>query len=188
MMIDETKTACLTDDIAAYVDGELTPEREMELDIHFAACPRCLNELNEQKRFLRQLEFSLHEEQSLELPPDFTKLVVANAESSVSGLRRPGERYNALFIIVGLSLFVLFASGAEAGRVLSGLSSLADQLAAVAGFFGHLIYSLFLGVVIVLRTIGSHASVDAFSVLALLAISILILTALSRRVLRTGRV
>lgn len=187
MMINETKKACLTDDIAAYVDGELTPDREIEMDIHFAACSACLNELNEQKRFLRQLEFSLHEEQHVELPANFTKLVVANAESTVSGLRRPGERYNALFICVGLSLFVLFASGAEAGRVLSGLTQLADQMTAVVSFFGHLVYSLFLGVVIVLRTLGSHVSIDALSILALLSICVLIVTALSRRVLRAGR-
>ena len=186
-MINETKKACLIDDIAAYVDGELAPEREIEMDIHFTTCAPCLNELNEQKRFLRQLEFSLHEEQHLELPANFTKLVVANAESTVSGLRRPGERYNALFICVGLSLFVLFASGAEAGRVISGLTQVADQIAAVASFFGHLVYSLFLGVVIVLRTVGSHVSMDALSVLALLAVSIFILAALSKRVLRTGR-
>lgn len=186
-MINESKKACLTDDIAAYVDGELTAEREMEMDIHFASCSFCLNELNEQKRFLRQLEFSLHEEEHVELPANFTKLVVANAESTVSGLRRPAERLNALFICVSLSLFVLFASGAEAERVVSGLATVAEQVAAVASFFGHLIYSLFLGVVIVLRTLGSHASIDVFSILALLAISLLILTALSRRVLRTGR-
>ncbi len=188
MMIDEVKMECPTLDIAAYVDGELAPTQELEMDVHFAACEPCRLELNEQKRFLRQLESSLHDERQIELPANFTKLVVTNAESSVSGLRRPGERYNALFICVSLGLFVLFASGAESQKVISGITQIADQFAAVASFFGHLIYSLFLGVVIILRTVGTHDSLGSLLVLALLSISVVVLTGLSRRVLRTGRV
>ena len=188
MIIDELKKDCQTFDIAAYVDGELTPSRELEMDAHFAECGACLFELNEQKRFLRELESSLHDERAVELPANFTKLVVTNAESSVSGLRRPGERYNALFICVSLSLFVLFASGADSERVIAGIAQIADQAAAVAAFFGHLIYSLFLGIVIILRTIGSQGSVESISILALFSVSILILTAFSKKVLRVGRV
>ena len=187
MKNSEVKSNCQTLDIAAYVDGELSPSREIEMDVHFANCASCLFELNEQKRFLRQLESSLHEERPIELPANFTKMVVANAESSVSGLRRPAERYNALFICVSLGLFVLFASGLESEKAIAGIIQIADQTAAVAGFFGHLVYSLFLGVVIILRTIGSNGSLGALSILALCSISVLILAAISKRILRIGR-
>jgi anti-sigma factor RsiW len=188
MMIDALTKDCPTLDIAAYIDGELTPSREIEMDMHFANCGPCQSELNEQKRFLHELESSLHYEQPIELPPNFTKQVVANAESSVSGLRRPSERYNALFICVSLGLFVLFASGLESDKVIAGIIQVADQCAAVGSFFGHLIYSLFLGIVIVLRTIGSNGNLGALSILALLSISVLILTAVSKRILRMRRI
>ncbi len=187
-MVNELKNDCPFDDLAAYIDGELSSAGEIELEAHLASCQSCSFELNEQKRFLRELESSLHSEPNLELPANFTKLVVANAESTVSGLRRPGERFNALFICITLGLFVLFASGAEASRVIAGISHFADQFAAVAGFFGHLVYSLFLGIVIILRTIAAQGSVDSLSVLALFSIVILTLTAVSKRVLRIPRV
>ncbi len=187
-MVNELKSDCPINDIAAYIDGELSTIREIELDVHFAACESCLFELNEQKRFLREIESSLHNEHDMELPSNFTKVVVANAESAVSGLRRPGERFNALFVCVSLGLFVLFAVGPEAGKVIAGVADFADQSAAVAGFFGHLIYSLFLGVVIILRAVASQGSVNSLSVLALVSIVILALTAVSKKVVRIRRV
>src|SRR5436190_12740079 len=108
---------CPIDEISAYIDGELDAAREFEMDLHFAGCQTCACELNEQKNFLRNLDVSLGHDREVELPPNFTKLIVANAESTVSGLRRPRERFNALFICSGLLLFVLFATGAEAGKL-----------------------------------------------------------------------
>ena len=102
---------CPSEEIAAYIDGEIELVRESELDVHFAACPICSDELNQQKEFLCRLNSSLKQEGDLELPANFTKLIVVNAESTVSGLRRPRERFNAIFICAGLFLFVLFALG-----------------------------------------------------------------------------
>src|SRR2546421_46883 len=117
------KLACPLDEIASYIDGELDAPREMELDAHFSQCAACSDELNLQKQFLCSLESSLKHESELELPPNFTKQIVANAESTVSGLRRPRERFNALFICAGLMLFILFALGPDAGRVIDGIST-----------------------------------------------------------------
>src|SRR5438445_5520441 len=102
---------CPTDEIAAYIDGEMDAAREFELETHLAACEICSLELNQQKQFLASLNSSLKHEGDLELPANFTKLIVANAESTVSGLRRPRERFNAMFICAGLFLFALFALG-----------------------------------------------------------------------------
>jgi anti-sigma factor RsiW len=187
-MVNESNKQCLTQDIAAYIDGELSPALEIELEMHIASCEPCLFEVNEQKRFLRELESSLHYENDLELPANFTKVVVANAESSVSGLRRPSERYYALIVSLTLSLFVLIAVGPEAGKAIAGVAHLADQVGAVAGFFGHSVYSLFLGVVIILRAIASQGSVDSMSLLALFSLVILTLTAVSRKAVRIRRV
>jgi anti-sigma factor RsiW len=162
MHTDATLTLCPSDEISAYIDGELTPQRELELDLHFASCRACNLQLNDLKQFLRGLDDTLRLEGDLELPKDFTKVVVANAESSVSGLRRPRERFNAVFICVGLSLFVLFALGAQAETLL-------DQIAAVGGFFGHLIYSFFIGLAIIVRSVASQSDFGP-SAAALLAV------------------
>ena len=62
---------CPSNEIAAYIDGELSLSHELELDAHFAHCQVCSNELNQQKLFLRQLDASLKHESELELPENF---------------------------------------------------------------------------------------------------------------------
>ncbi len=151
---------CPVDEISAYIDGELDLVREIELEAHFALCQTCSYELNQQKQFLCGLNSSLKAEPDIKLPANFTKLIVANAESNVSGVRRPRELYNAIFICTGLFLFVLFAMGAEAGKIFDGVYNTLGQAAIVGGFFGHLVYSLFVGVVIVLRSFATQVPFD----------------------------
>ena len=178
---------CPTDDFAAYIDGELDLVREQELESHLSDCKPCCAELNEQKHFLCSLNSSLRGEKEIELPANFARHIVANAESTVSGLRRPRERYNAVFICVGLFLFVLFAMGAEAEKMLSGVYAFFAQTAAVGGFFGHLFYSVFVGVVIVLRSVASQFRVDVIVGLAVVAIFGAAVMMISRKVLRLPR-
>jgi hypothetical protein len=46
--------------------------------------------------------------------------------------------------------------GSESGRLVSGLIVLLEQAAAVGGFFGHVVYSMFVGFVIVLRSFAGQ--------------------------------
>lgn len=179
---------CPVDEIASYIDGELQPTREMELDVHFSECAACADELNLQKHFLNSLEASLKQESELALPPNFTKHIVANAESTVSGLRRPREQFNALFICAALMFFILFALGGDAGRVLGGAAIAVEQIAAVGAFVGHFIYDLFIGVAIVLRTLAVQVRPESL-VAGLFAIALVTLAAwISQRVVRFRRV
>lgn len=143
---------CPRTDIAAYIDGELAPREELELEIHFAACKDCAEELNQQKKLLHALDFVL-EENEIELPENFTKVVVANAESRVSGLRRPNERYNALFICSALSLLVFAGFGSEARNILSTSGVVVEQVLAVFGFIAHLAYDVAVGATVILRSL-----------------------------------
>lgn len=147
---------CPVEDIAAYLDGELTPDRELAIEAHFAVCPGCVTELNQQKQFLCSLESSLRAEQEIELPADFTKHIVATAETSVAGLRRPRERYDALFVFAALLIFVLFAFGSEAGRMIDSVLTSLERAALVGSLFGHLFYSFLVGLVIVVRSFASQ--------------------------------
>ncbi|MGI8884551.1 MAG: anti-sigma factor family protein [Pyrinomonadaceae bacterium] len=143
---------CPRTDIAAYIDGELTPREELELEIHLAACKDCAEELNQQKKLLCALDFAL-EENEIELPENFTKVVVANAESRVSGLRRPNERFNALFICSALFLLVFVGFGSEAKNVLTSSTIVVEQFLAIGGFITHLMFDVAIGATVVLRSL-----------------------------------
>ena len=176
------KGACPSADISAYLDGELSPQREIELEKHFAGCPVCSEELNIQKTILCAISSSLENEREIELPENFTKVVVANAESRVSGLRRPRERYNAVFICAGLFFFCLFALGADSTKFFGAAVQVFDQIAAVGVFVAHVAYDLAIGAVIILRSITSQFLSDStfsFVVPGMFAVSLFILSRLA---------
>lgn len=163
MLADETPIivpACPTDEISAYIDGELDIARERAMAAHLIRCDACALDLTQQKQFLCGLSASLRQEKEFCLPPNFARTIVASAESAVSGVRRPRELYNAIFICAGLFLFVLFAMGAESSSLVAGIYGAFGQLAVVGGFFGSLIYSLFVGIVIVVRSLATQFRFD----------------------------
>ncbi|MFN0280200.1 MAG: hypothetical protein ACKVRN_16605 [Pyrinomonadaceae bacterium] len=187
MEVQSNNFICPSDEIASYIDGELDQKRELGLEIHFSECAVCADELNQQKQFLCELDSSLKQGSDLDLPADFAKTIVANAESTVSGLRRPREQFNALFICAGLALFVLFALGTDAARFLGGVSILFDQVLAVGSFFGHLIYSVFIGVSIIVRSLANQVRFDLAIAVVLTAVCAAPLMFISRRFLRLRR-
>lgn len=145
---------CLRNDIAAYIDGELNPREEMDFEMHLTVCKSCNEELNEQKKMLCALDFALVEdEKDFELPENFTKVVVANAESKVGGLRCPRERYRTMFVCAALFLLVLLGLRGETGQVFEAFGKFLDQIWAVGGFFVHLVYDVSIGTTIILRSI-----------------------------------
>jgi len=151
----QNQPTCPVADISAYLDGELSPQAEMDLELHFTGCAQCTAELNDQKNLLRALDSTL-DEPRFELPKNFSKAVVANAESRVSGLRRPKERFNALLICGGLLLLSLFAVGGNAGRTFSALSSGLQAVAAVAETCFHFVYDISLGAAVIFRSLFSN--------------------------------
>jgi anti-sigma factor RsiW len=77
---------CPRAELAAYIDGELLPREEIELERHLAGCGVCKFELNEQKRLLFALDFALEDEKDFELPANFAKVVVGKR-------RKQSERF-----------------------------------------------------------------------------------------------
>lgn len=157
-------------EIAAYIDGELLPREELELESHLAVCGSCAAELNEQKKLLRALDYALENEREIELPANFTKIVVANAESKVSGLRRPQERSKSLFVCAALFLLVLLGLGGETGTVVNTFGKFAEQFLAVGGFVWNLIYDISVGTAVVLRSLSSQFIFNSTASLAILLV------------------
>ena len=161
------KICSLRRDIAAYIDGELPPREEIELEAHLAVCGECRRELNEQKKLLCVLDFALEDEKEFALPENFTEIIVANAESKVSGLRRPQERSKALFICAALFLLVILGLGGETQTVSDTFGNFAEQFLVVIGFVFHLFYDIALGTAIILRSIGSQLISNSTTAVAL---------------------
>jgi hypothetical protein len=122
------------------------------------------------------------------MPANFTRIVVANAESKVSGLRRPQERFKALFVCAALFLLTLLGFGGETRTVFYAFGKLAEQFFAVGNFFWNLIYSVAVGTGVVLRSLGHLLVFDfGFSFAVLIGIFIVSLIFLSRFMTRMSR-
>ncbi len=139
---------CPRAEIAEYLDGELSLRSELEIELHFAQCKLCSEELKAQEKVSTTLEILLEDEEKegITLPENFTKIVTTNAESNLDGLRSPKERSRALFICCILFLMVLFGFGTKGETVLFAVEKFSDQSLAVGGFILHLFYTLALGV------------------------------------------
>jgi len=157
-------------EIAAFIDGELLPHEEFELELHLAVCGFCATELNEQKKLLCALDYALENEKQIELPANFTKVVVTNAESRVNGLRRPQERSKALFVCAALFVLVILGLGGETKTVLNTFGKFVEQFLAVGGFVWNLIYDVSVGTAIVLRSLGSQFIFNSSAFFAILIV------------------
>ena len=175
-------------DIAAYIDGELSPGEELELEMHLAACKMCAAELNEQKKLLQALDFALEDKNSIELPANFTRVVVINAESRVSGLRRPQERFKAVFVCAALFLLAVIGLGGEMKTVVGAFGKFAEQFLAVGGFLWNLIYDVAVGAAIVLRSLSHQVVFDSnFALAVLIGFILVFLVSVPRFVTRLNR-
>ncbi|MBA4123725.1 MAG: zf-HC2 domain-containing protein [Acidobacteria bacterium] len=181
------KICSQTSEIAAFIDGELLPREEIELELHLSVCGSCAAELNEQKKLLRALDYALENDGEIKLPANFTKIVVANAESKVSGLRRPQERSKSLFVCAVLFLLALLGLGGETETVLNTFGKFAEQFLAVGGFVWNLIYDVSVGTAIVLRSLGSQFIFNSSASLAILIVFVFLSLFLLSRFISTQR-
>lgn len=154
--IENLENLCPRTDIAAYLDGELSAPEEMDLELHFTTCKRCATEFSEQKKLLCALDFAFDEKSNIELPENFTKTVIVNAESNVSGLRRPEERFRALFLCAALFLFIILGLGSETEAVFSTFAVFAEQIFAVGSFAAHLVFDIAFAFAAIVRLIGGQ--------------------------------
>ncbi|MEQ1765248.1 MAG: zf-HC2 domain-containing protein [Pyrinomonadaceae bacterium] len=143
---------CPAEEISAYIDGELAAEVETALDRHVQTCETCRRELNDQKGFLLALSDTLEREIPIELPENFTRSVVVNAESKVSGLRDRKQRSSAFLIGAVLLLLAAAAVGSLTG-VFSPLATALDKLLALGGAILQVAADLLYAIAAMLRSI-----------------------------------
>src|SRR5207237_9103894 len=99
-----TNNGCDREDIAAYLDGELAGEELTSFETHLKSCAACAVDLRTQRQLLCTLDVAFNESREFELPHDFTRVVAAHAEGSLSGMNKWSERRRAMKICVVLAL------------------------------------------------------------------------------------
>ncbi len=111
------KQGCQLEDVAAYLDGELSGSALETFEAHLKTCPDCATELRGQRQLLCTLDLAFNESRSFELPHNFTRVVAAHAENDLGGMRKKSERRRALQLCAVLAL-VSFALLGAASRTL----------------------------------------------------------------------
>jgi len=130
--------ACVADDISAFIDGELSPDNEAAFERHLAVCEDCRAEMNHQKLFLSAVEATLESKDTIAIPVNFTRTILVNAESNVSGLRDPHERSLAVWICSIILMVSIFAVGAESLGIFTKIAETASVLADLAANVFHM--------------------------------------------------
>lgn len=151
-------SSCPRDEIAAYLDGELSSTLADEFEGHVRDCETCSRALREQRQFLASLSASLGEDPGVRLPSNFAKRVIAAAESRVSGLRSPHEQFTAIFISAALLFFSMFALGSGFGDAVLWVAALSEKLAAFALFSGRAAANVLAAASVVVRSLFAASS------------------------------
>lgn len=117
-MNDFSESKCLLEDVAAYLDGELSEAGVNRFEDHLKSCLDCATELRAQRQLLCTLDVAFNGTRSFQLPHNFTRIVTARAESDLSGMRNKHERRRALKLCAVLALVSFALLGAAARTVV----------------------------------------------------------------------
>ena len=166
---------CELEDVAAYLDGELSPAALETFEEHLKSCPDCTAELRNQRQLLCTLDFAFREPRSFELPRDFTRVVAAHAENDLSGMRQWRERRRALQLCAVLAL-VSFALLGAASRTL--VFDPARSFLRVTGSLINLVWQAIhdagTGIAVIVRVVGRAVVLGPHGLWLLLALPLLV--------------
>lgn len=147
------------EDIATYLDGEMTADEVARFERHVEVCKVCAEELQTQKRLLNELDFAFgSQEESLPLPQNFTKVVKATAESNMNGLRRKEEKTRALRLCTLLLVLsaILLGWARLSDSIFVPVKNLVSVVSSFLEIIWRVIYDAGLGVVVITRAISRH--------------------------------
>lgn len=117
-MNDRSENKCQLEDVAAYLDGELSDAGINRFEDHLRSCVDCATELRAQRQLLCTLDVAFNGARSFQLPHNFTRIVTARAESDLSGMRKKHERRRALKLCAVLALVSFALLGAAARTIV----------------------------------------------------------------------
>jgi hypothetical protein len=181
---------CQSDQISAFVDGELEPVDRLAFEEHVRCCETCAAELQAHRSFMCELDTALANRFDLEVPPNFAKVVAVHAENDMRGVRDRAEHRRALryCVILGLVAFALLGV-ASSRAVLVSVQSFFKAMFGIANLFGRTIYDAMAGFSVLARVFRrgliGNAGLSDFVVVLLFVFIIGLLTFLISRYHRT---
>jgi anti-sigma factor RsiW len=181
---------CETENIAAYIEGDLEPCLHSALELHLKECGRCAGELQSQRLFMRELDFALASPFDLAVPPNFAEVVAVHAESDMRGARDTREHARALryCVILGLAAFALLGF-ASSKSVILNVRVFATRVFGMLGFLTEAIFNAAAGFILIARVVSRGLLADsrgaALAGLLLLVLAIAVLSRLIARYHRT---
>jgi len=116
--MDNFDNRCQAEDVAAYLDGELTTEGLERFEQHVKACATCANELRAQRQLLCTLDVAFNDSRTFDLPRNFARVVTASAENDLSMIRHGREPKRALQLCVVLGLVSFGLLGAATRTIV----------------------------------------------------------------------
>jgi anti-sigma factor RsiW len=181
---------CETEDIAAYIEGDLPPALHSAFEEHLKECAHCNSELQAQRVFMCELDSVLASPFDLEVPANFAKVVAVHAKSDMRGVRSVSEHARALrfCIILGLAAFALLGFASSKAVVLS-MRSLAGKVFGAVGFIAEAVFNAAAGFTVIARVVSrgliSNSRFAGIAGLLFLILAIFILSRLISRYHRT---
>jgi anti-sigma factor RsiW len=181
---------CESDNIAAYIDGDLDPALRSALEEHIKDCPQCASELQAQRLFMCELDSVLASPFDLAVPANFAQVVAVNAASDMRGVRDRAEHKRALryCIILGLGAFALLGFASSKAVVIS-IRAVAGKVFGVLGFLAKTMFDAAAGFTVISRVVSRGVIPDSrlsgFAGLLLVVLAIAVLSLLISRYHRT---
>jgi anti-sigma factor RsiW len=180
---------CETENIAAYIEGDLEPALQSALEEHLKGCAHCAGELREQRLFMCELDSALASPFDLAVPPNFAQVVAVHAKSDMRGMRDGAEHARAFryCVILGLAAFALLGF-ASSKAVLLNFGLFAGKVFGMLGLFAQAIFNAAAGFAVVSRVVSRGLISDSgFAGLAGLFLVVLAIVILSRLIARYHR-
>ena len=175
---------CPTEDVAAYLDGELSLAATEDFEAHLADCADCKAELLTQRQLLCTLEAAFNGSRQFNLPANFTRVVAAHAESNLRGVRNKTERWRSLQLCALLALAAFALLGTASGvMVFQPIRSFVQIMARVSDLIWQTVYDGALGAGIIMRMIGRGALENPYGVGLLAALAFLVAVSLLPRLI-----
>ncbi len=156
--IEPNNYACINEDVAAYLDGELEAQACGLFETHIKTCETCAARLQEQRRLLCALDFALGESSpALPLPQNFAHVVATRAQSDMSGMRSRSEHGRALRLCAALALVAFALLGMAVSRsMLVPVQAVARYALSAGDLLGRTLYNAGAGVAVISRSLGGH--------------------------------
>jgi len=175
---------CPTEDVAAYLDRELSLAATQDFEAHLAGCAECDAELLAQKQLLCTLDAAFNGSRRIKLPPDFTRVKSGGSLSNLRGVRNKTERRRSLQLCAMLALAAFALLGTASGvLVFQPIRSFVQIIARVSDLMWQTVYDAALGAAIIMRMIGRGALENPYGVGLLAALAFLVAVSLLPRLI-----